>query len=60
MGPIVSPLMFVGTEVALAGVDARAAPRTAVGSEVDDEADERGLGISGRKRGEGVAEPTNL
>ena len=50
---VVSPLTFAGTGVVLAGVDARATPCTAAGSEVDDRADGWGLGIRGRKRGEG-------
>ena len=47
-------MTFAGTEVALAGIDACSAPRLAAGSEVDDGADGRGLGVSGRKRGEGM------
>ena len=35
MGPIMLPLTFTSTSVALASVDARATPRMAAGSEVD-------------------------
>ena len=49
MGPTVSPLMPAGTRVALAGVDAVAVPRTAVGLEVDDGA---GAGPVRQREGE--------
>jgi hypothetical protein len=52
---IVSPLMYAGTGVALAGTDVVAMPCTATGLKVDDRANGRVLGISERERGEGRA-----
>jgi hypothetical protein len=48
---VMSPLTPIGTRVALAGIDTVAMPRTIACSEEDDDADQRGPGISGKERG---------